>query len=301
LSNLYKPWSIKSEAVDARVINSDAILEEFLQKNAQRSQSANPIDVETAIPEGDGETGEAEFKEGLAATGVYTEIEDGEGGEESWQPGEPETMETAQHMQQAQQTEHLSSEAADKLLAEAKEKADELLAQAKSSAEQIEEEARQRGRDEAVRQLEKQREEVRVELQQSYDEKVRSLEEEYTGKRDSMEHELVDVITEVFNRVFHIQYDNKKQILLYLIDNALSGTEGEKSFHIKVAEDNVLFLENHREDLLDKVGHDIELEILADGSMGENDCIIETDSGIFDCSLGAQLENLTKDLRSLCS
>jgi len=41
------------------------------------------------------------------------------------------------------------------------------------------------------------------------------------------------------------------------------------------------------------------LEIVGDSSMGENACVIETDTGIFDCSLGVQLENLIKDLRSL--
>ena len=70
---------------------------------------------------------------------------------------------------------------------------------------------------------------------------------------------------------------------------------------MKVAETNVLFLEHHKEEILDRVGHDIELEILADSTMEGNDCIIETDSGVFNCSLGAQLENLIKDIRSLSS
>lgn len=88
---------------------------------------------------------------------------------------------------------------------------------------------------------------------------------------------------------------------MYLIDNAIMNIEGEKQFRIKVASGNVEFLENHKEEILDRVGHDIELEMIADSTMDGNDCIIETDSGVFDCSLGAQLENLIKDIRSLCS
>ena len=60
-------------------------------------------------------------------------------------------------------------------------------------------------------------------------------------------------------------------------------------------------LENHREDILERVGHGIELELIADSTMDGNECLIETDSGVFDCSLGTQLENLIKDIRSLCS
>ena len=51
----------------------------------------------------------------------------------------------------------------------------------------------------------------------------------------------------------------------------------------------------------DRVGHDIELEIVSDATVEGNDCTIETDSGVFNCSLGTQLENLIKDIRSLCS
>ena len=60
-------------------------------------------------------------------------------------------------------------------------------------------------------------------------------------------------------------------------------------------------LENHKTEILDRVGHDIELEIVSDATVEGNDCTIETDSGVFNCSLGTQLENLIKDIRSLCS
>ena len=68
-----------------------------------------------------------------------------------------------------------------------------------------------------------------------------------------------------------------------------------------MAGDNVSFLEEHKENILDYVGHDIELEIVPDYTLDENACVIETDSGIFDCSLDVQLDNLMKDIRSLCS
>ena len=95
--------------------------------------------------------------------------------------------------------------------------------------------------------------------------------------------------------------DNKKHILMHLINDAILNVEGDRTFRIKVADSNVLFLENHREDILERVGHGIELEFIADSSMDGNDCLIETDSGVFDCSLGTQLENLIKDIKSLCS
>ena len=68
-----------------------------------------------------------------------------------------------------------------------------------------------------------------------------------------MEKELVDVILNVFNKVFHIQFDDKKEILLHLINNAIANIEDEKHFRIKVAGDNVSFLEKHKDEILDLI------------------------------------------------
>ena len=110
-----------------------------------------------------------------------------------------------------------------------------------------------------------------------------------------------EVIVTVFEKVFHIQFDDKKEILMHLIEDAILNIEDDKRFRVKVAEDNAMFLENHKTEILDRVGHDIELEIVSDATVEGNDCTIETDSGVFNCSLGTQLENLIKDIRSLCS
>lgn len=195
----------------------------------------------------------------------------------------------------------LAKEEAGKILSEANQRAEELLNRARAEVEEIQQAARNKGYQDGAETLKRELEEQRRQLEETYQRKSRNLEQDYSEKRGNMESELVDVILAVFNKVFHIQFDNKKQILMYLIDDAIMNIEGEKSFRVKVAADNVLFLENHREEILERVGHDIELEFLADSTMDGNDCIIETDSGVFDCSLGAQLENLIKDIRSLCS
>lgn len=36
-----------------------------------------------------------------------------------------------------------------------------------------------------------------------------------------MEQDLVDVIVTVFEKVFHIQFDDKKEILMHLIEDAI--------------------------------------------------------------------------------
>jgi flagellar assembly protein FliH len=303
---LIKPWSIKSNKPDARVINSDAIVEAIIASReaaraAEISKGEDEYITDTDEPLGEGEAsdGEAVFEEGLTAHEKYSEEEFERMTQEPVSEGtavEAGGVGATIYSQSKTQ----ATEEAEKILEDARTQADELIAQARESAEQIENEAKERGYAEGRESLELEKEAARNQMQQSFDDKVRALEEEYKEKQDNMERELVDTISEVYSRVFMVQFDNKKQLLIHLINNAMAGSDGDKSFKLKVNEDNVLFLENHREDMYEKIGHDVEIEILADSSLGENDCVIETESGIIDCSLGAQLDNLTRDLKSLC-
>jgi len=189
---------------------------------------------------------------------------------------------------------------AEKILAEAHAQAETILNQADQEAENIRENAKNTGYQEGRQCLESELAAQREQLQNEYQRKQETLQDEFREKQKNMEKDLVDVILEVFNKVFHIQFDNKKHILMYLIDDAILNIEGDKKFRIKVANSNVMFLENHEEEILERVGAGIEIEIVADSSMDGNSCVIETDSGVFDCSLGVQLENLIKDIKSLC-
>lgn len=269
MSNLFKPWSIQSETKEMRVINSNALVEEYLGKNVkqQRVEAQDGADTEAG-----------EFAEGLFQ------------GEATVIKVEPEVDYVA-----------LAKEEAEQIITQANAKAEELVEQANAQVSEIQEAAKNKGYEDGKAMLEQELAELRSRMEDTYRLKTEEMEQDYCAKRDSMEQELVDVILTVFNKVFHIQFDNKKHILMYLIRDAIMNIEGEKKFRIKVAQNNVLFLENHKEEILDRVGHDIELEFLSDSTMDGNDCVIETDSGVFDCSLGAQLENLIKDIRTLCS
>ena len=159
---------------------------------------------------------------------------------------------------------------------EAKEEAERILSEAKAKADAEEQEMQRH-----LQQLEE------------------SLNTDYRNKLQHMEQQVVEVVVHVFEKVFHIQFDDKTEILLSLVSDAIMGIEGSKDFRIRVAEVNFEFMENHRHELEERVGEDISLEMIADPMLEENQCMIETDSGIFNCSLGVQLENLIKDLKSL--
>lgn len=265
MSNLFKPWSVQTASPDARVIDSNERMMEYLKRNGAY--------------QGTPESSRGAMAEGIAAEGESNVIK-----------AEPEVDHVA-----------LAKEQAEQILADANAQAEAVVARAHDEAASVEEEAREKGYAEGQERLEQEFEARRTELETAYRDKEQALAEDYRRKQKGMEREIVDALVPVFDKVFHIQFADKHEILLYLIDHAILNIEGEKHFRIRVAEGERAFLESHRQELLDRVGHDIELEILGDPGMSGSDCMIETDSGVFDCGLDTQLQNLMKDIRSLCS
>lgn len=194
---------------------------------------------------------------------------------------------------------------AEQLLREARERSEIILNEANQQSGEILEQARADGHSEGYEAGSRQaREELETEYQQKQEELEqyrKQLTEDYDREMRELEPKLLDVIVTVVERVFHIQFDDKRDILLYLVCNTMANVEGSHNFRVRVGEEQKAFLENHRDDILDRVGHDMTLEILSDVSLEGNQCVIETETGVFDCSLGVQLENLIKDLRSLNS
>ena len=260
LSNLFKPWSVQTVTSDARVIDSNERMMEYLKKNPPQMMQQMPENEEALFAGGDTE------------------------------PSEPEIDHVA-----------LGKRGGGEDFAEANAEADELVAQANERVREIEDTARSQGYEAGQNRLQEELAEKSQALQEDYESRLQTLEEDYRSKRDSMEHELIDAIVPAFEKVFGVAFAHKKELLLYLTDRAVLNIEGEKHFRIKVAEGQVSFLESSKEEILNHVGHDVELEVIGDPRMEENDCIIETDSGVFDCGLKTQLKNLSEDIRALCS
>ena len=133
-------------------------------------------------------------------------------------------------------------------------------------------------------------------------EKEKQLEEDYRHKREQMEPELVDVLVDVFDKVTHTIAEDKKDMILTLVDSVMSQVELSHNFLIRVSKDDYQFLVDNKERitaLASASGNSANIDIFEDVTLKRNECIIETDVGIFDCSLDIQLENLIKDIKLL--
>lgn len=190
----------------------------------------------------------------------------------------------------------------------------EILAKARREAESIRNDAlveaaevrnaealkgREEGYEEGYNQGIEAREKEMEELRASVEEEKASLQAEYNKQVAEIEPHLVNVIADVFEQVFLIQFADKKEIVLNIVKNAVEKIEDSKEFTIKVPVENLQFLIEHKAELQEKLGEYVKIEIISDNTLRDNQCIIDTDSGVFDCSLDIQLDNLVRDLKSL--
>ena len=160
-----------------------------------------------------------------------------------------------------------------------KDEANEILAQAHMEADRLLDKAAQLARD--------------------YEAKAEQLTNEYEQLKAAIEPELVNTITDVFRKVTRVVSDDNQDIILGLIGNVLKNAETSNDFVIKVSPEDYKFLTNNQGKIYCAVSKEINLDIVADKTMKKNECIIETDAGVFDCSLDIELNNLIKDIKLL--
>lgn len=91
-----------------------------------------------------------------------------------------------------------------------------------------------------------------------------------------------------------------RDILTYLITTVMHNLEGSRSFVIHVSKDDYAYVSMQKKQMLSGVvSENMSVDIVEDLTLGRNDCMIETENGIFDCGLGTQLSELKKRLMLL--
>ncbi|WP_300804099.1 FliH/SctL family protein [uncultured Acetatifactor sp.] len=200
---------------------------------------------------------------------------------------------------------------AKELLEQSRAEAEELRAQAQAEAERILEEARAQAQAEKQQVLEQAKQQGYMEgmsraqahegaMEQEYQEKARLLEEEYEQQIEMLEPNLVEAITGIYEHIFHVELSSYREILTGLISDVLHKLDGSRSFIIHVSKDDYAYVNMQKKQMLTgAVSESVSVDVVEDATVGRNECMIETENGIFDCGLGTQLSELKKRLRLL--
>ncbi len=271
MSNLVKQnYIISAPTENVRVINSNHAIEEKLSSLAREMKDK---ERELRTRSGDGEG----FSEGIFA----------EEAEAVSEPSPEKILENA-------------NAEAKSILDAARTQADAMLNDAHRKGLEHFEEQKKNGYAAGEAELRAELEEERQKLLLEIDIKKREYENLYQERLAVMEEDIIDALIQVFDHVFHIQFEDKKDILVALAYNMLQNVEAGKNFRIHVSPKDADVMKEHVGEFAELIGNGAVVEIVRDSKLSENECKIETEYGLYDCGLDTEYRNLIKDIRSLC-
>ncbi len=286
MSNLFKAGFVSFDQGEARIIDSNELankkIEAFQEQELKRQRA------QMASEEGYEEGEEpVDFIPGLEMEQLNQLTED-QGVIEPMQSSDPQfDMEAMQaeidfKIQQAQ-------EQADAIIQEANEQADAIR---NNAIDQGRREGYDAGYQEGVAAAES----LKAEIEQQRE----GLEKEYQQLVDELEPEMVDILTQIYEHVFGIELREDKAIILHLLKSTLSRIEPGNDLIVHVSSDDYDEVIDER-DSLDAciTSPNTTMEIIEDPLLKENECMIESDSGVFDCSLGVELSEISRKLKLL--
>ena len=268
MSNLLKYNHVVVKNEDKHVIDSNELLKNIL--SAKKNTTSGNSFAEKSIPDPDG------FVRGIDAARVEKLISDEEEQQDDNNAG---------------------------ILEYARKQAEDILEDAKKQAEDILKDAKENGYKEGYEkgtiESKQKSDDLQTKLEADYKSMSEKLQNEYDEKYQVMESELVDTLMEVFSKVTLTIAEDKKDLVLLLIQRTLKDADANKDFLIRVSDVDYGFVMNSIDKLYDCVSLDSKIEVVRDNTLKKNQCIIETDAGAFDCSLDIQLEGLISEIKLL--
>lgn len=279
-NNLLKSGNvIKND--EARVIDSNSKIAERLQVLSEMLQDSSDDDFY------DG------FSAGLDAVQVEQLLDDPDGVDGLFAE-EPvgQSFDTSAFEQMKQDAEM----EAENILAAAREEAERIVASAREEAQQIFAQAQADGHGEGYNQGYEEGVQIGKQAEEQCAQRKAELEAYYGSKIEELEPEFVDKITDIYEHIFMIDLKDKKEIVHYLITDAMRNIEGGKTFLVHVSKDDYEYVNEHKDDLTQGLPGTSTLEVIEDATLSASQCFIEADSGIFDCGIGTELALLRKEL-----
>lgn len=283
-NNLLKSGNIVKHD-EARVIDSNAKVAERLQYLAEILQDTSGDDFGDGFDDG--------FNAGLDAIAVEQLLDD---------PENYDYVDEGESNFDTQAFEQMQADAQaeiDNMLNAAREEAQSIIAAAEAEAVSIKERAIADGHDEGYNRGYDEGLAIAKEAELKCEQRQNELEEFYSNKIDELEPMFVDKLTDIYEHVFMVDLSEKRELVMYLLVDAMRNIEGGKTFLIHVSKEDYEYVCEHKDELTRGLPGTSSLEVIEDMTLQEAQCFIEADSGIFDCGLGTELALLKKELTLL--
>ncbi len=274
--------------VDEKVIDSNARAKELIMKQ-EKAYKAKLLDEERERRlEAMRESG-AEIPEGMNPDEFL-------GLADTIMQDEPEAVDVGP---QAEEILEQARMEAQQIIDDANAQAEEILNAAQLNADAMKNLARQDGEKEGYNEGTQRAALELADAQSNMQAEIQRIENEFMEKQIGMEREIVEMCLPVFERVFSAELSGKKDVIYHLLDHCIMKIERTGQMQIKVSDANAEFIKSKKEEIQGKIGSEVGLDVIADPLLNDSQCIIETDGGIFDCSIDTELDNLIREIRAL--
>lgn len=185
------------------------------------------------------------------------------------------------------------------ILEEAQKEAEELVEQARVSAEfereKIIEESKKSGYKDGLVQANDELAAQRKELE----ERREQLEREYQQLVDEMEPNFVRIVMGLVQKLTGVVVEDHKNVILYLMEQSMKNMGRTTQLKIRVSKEDYEKVCNAQAQLRELLREDCDMDIEMDPNMMANQCILEADNQVIDCSLDVQMRGLMEDLKLL--
>lgn len=275
MSNLLKSVYFNVDPEKVCVINSDEKVENYIPNIYETPNEPEAFSF-PELEDGQDAMAAGDFEDGLSVISM-NEVMD------------QERRKLSEQLQQEQE----------EILENARQEAEQILAEAQNQADTIKEEAREAGKQQGIEEgrLEAEQELVQMKqaLQNEHNARLQELDEQERG----MEPAFADIVVSLVHKLTGVVCEDKKDVILYLIGNAVKNLGKTKQMMIRVSKADMGRVSAKKATFKAIAGDVIEFDIMEDDNLSENQCIIETENKIIDCSLDVQLQNLEQHIKML--
>ncbi|MCM1272235.1 MAG: FliH/SctL family protein [Clostridium sp.] len=186
---------------------------------------------------------------------------------------------------------------------EASERANAIIQSANDEADAIRENARksgyETGLEEGNLEAAKRADVYLANIQKEQDEFVSRTQTEYDERLGQSQESLIDLSCQLVAKLTGILVDEYRPVMVYMINQALSGSDNGKNIIIKVPEESYAYISDNRDRIVGAANPSINIDIFADSNLTKRQCMIETDNGIIDLSMDVQVNNLITAVKLL--
>lgn len=278
-SNLLKSGWVTIRQEDARVIDSNSLIQKKIR---------NGLSIQNRKTGGEEVSGGDGFLSGLNAETIeYSEDSQDEAVLKS--PSEEEKEALIREIQQAREE-----------LAAVKAEADSMIENAKAEITIMQtkayEEAKNQGYQEGCRQGTAEADALKNEYAASQ----KQLEADYQRELEELEPKLIDALTGIYEHIFQVDLSDYKELVTGLLIRTMQKMDDVRIFMVHISREDYHTVINSRERILAETGTgSAKVEFIEDMTLSQSQCFIETENGIYDCSLGTELKELERKLKLL--